>query len=361
MKRVVWIFGIVALLVLTSGVADAAEKKYCRIGRSPVNASQALAPGERAVALSEDMDVFMVQKGRPPVNCSLKSGEKIVVVEFVGGKTYVDRVLACGNPVLSQKDQSKIPWEGAKPAAEKAAAPPEKKEEVKQPTPAPAPAPQPAPAVPAVTPAPPPPPSKPKPTVLMFATPMHIYKGQTTQITWISQNADSADIQPAVGKVAASGSVTTPPLSGTTTFTVVASGNGETANASVTISASDLPCSARKSGWGAVLGGLAGAVVSVVAAFEPTTALAVSAGSALIGGYLDGQCIAPSDVTTGVAMGAAAGMVSHYENHPDPGVGPRGPQGPQGPQGPPGGTTGGPSIPPPIPPPTGPYGPPIIP
>ncbi|HEY6838657.1 MAG TPA: OmpA family protein, partial [Geobacteraceae bacterium] len=101
--------------------------------------------------------------------------------------------------------------------------------------PAPAPAPEPAPVVkPAPAPAPPPPPA---PMATLAVTPASLVKGQTTTLSWSSQNATSCTIQPEIGPVQPSGSMVVTPAADTA-YTITCTGAGgsttSTANATVT-------------------------------------------------------------------------------------------------------------------------------
>ena len=77
--------------------------------------------------------------------------------------------------------------------------------------------------------------SNPAPTIQFSATPSTITSGQSATLSWSSTNATSVDIEPGVGKVAASGSVTVSPTS-TTTYTAIATGAGGNTSASTIIS-----------------------------------------------------------------------------------------------------------------------------
>jgi hypothetical protein len=74
--------------------------------------------------------------------------------------------------------------------------------------------------------------------VLVFgceATPSTIRPGQSTTLAWTSVNADSVNIQPGVGPVAKTGTVSVMP-SATTTYTITATGNaGATSQCRVTV------------------------------------------------------------------------------------------------------------------------------
>jgi len=93
----------------------------------------------------------------------------------------------------------------------------------KQPPPPPPPPPE----------APPPPPA---PTANLTAEPATIEKGQSATLSWTSQNATDADIEPAVGKVQVTGSSTVTPDDSTTyVLTVKGAGGTQTASARVTV------------------------------------------------------------------------------------------------------------------------------
>ncbi|HVB33427.1 MAG TPA: peptidoglycan-associated lipoprotein Pal [Patescibacteria group bacterium] len=75
----------------------------------------------------------------------------------------------------------------------------------------------PAPTPPAAAPAP--------PTVKLSASPDFITQGQSSKLTWTSQNATNLDLQPSIGTVQASGSSTVTPNQ-STTYTITATGPG---------------------------------------------------------------------------------------------------------------------------------------
>ncbi len=313
MKR--WLMVVLVVCAFISNFAVAADKNYCRIGVDPFDTSQRVKENERTIPLPGDLPVYMIGRNSSG-NCWLKAGEVVVLNTAANGKEYLNRVLVCGNYVFSQS-KKKYVWdliEGDESASGQITEKP-----------------RPLPITPAVVVAPSQQPKSPKPTVVMFANPLNIYKGQATQLAWMSQNAERVVIQPAFSNVVAtSGSAASPALNATTTFIATAfNAQGESAIASVTVSAVDVPCSARKSGWGSTIGGLLGTGIGV-ATFNPWVALGGGTVGGLIGGYLDGSCIAPSDVTTGVALGAA-GMAT--VNTLDPPEGPKGDKGDTGPTG----------------------------
>lgn len=125
-----------------------------------------------------------------------------------------------------------------------------------------------------------------------------------------------------------------------------------------------LSCRERKTGWGSVIGGLVGAAAGILTK-NPWWALGGGTAGGIIGGYIDGGCIEPSDVTTGMAFGGTGMSATHILHHPKT-PGPQGPQGPQGqqgqpgPQGPPGQPVVNPQQPP-VPPPVQPGVPPVNP
>ncbi len=88
------------------------------------------------------------------------------------------------------------------------------------------------------TPAPPPPqaapPPPPSPTVTLTAEPSTVDKGTAVTLTWSSQNATDLDLQPAVGKVQASGSQSVTP-DDSTTYTITATGPGGTTSATARV------------------------------------------------------------------------------------------------------------------------------
>ncbi len=74
----------------------------------------------------------------------------------------------------------------------------------------------------------------PPPTVSLSLSPSSISTGETVVLTWSSTNAQSAAIEPGIGAVAPSGSISTSPVD-TTTYTIIASGPGGSATASATV------------------------------------------------------------------------------------------------------------------------------
>src|SRR3954471_9088036 len=88
---------------------------------------------------------------------------------------------------------------------------------------------------PAPTPAPPPPPP-PAPTASISANPATINAGQSTQLTWQTDNATDVSID-GVGKVQASGSQTVTPTD-STTYRLTASGPGGSQEATTRVTVS---------------------------------------------------------------------------------------------------------------------------
>ena len=89
---------------------------------------------------------------------------------------------------------------------------------------------------------PPPPPPRPAPTVVLTAEPTTVEKGQSVALNWSSQNATDLDLQPEVGKVQATGSLSVTPEE-STTYSLTATGPGgtQTATARVTVTAPPPP------------------------------------------------------------------------------------------------------------------------
>ena len=82
-------------------------------------------------------------------------------------------------------------------------------------------------------PPPPPPPPPPAPTASISANPSTINAGQSTQLTWTTENATDVSIE-GIGKVQASGSQTVTPTD-STTYRLAASGPGGTQEASTRV------------------------------------------------------------------------------------------------------------------------------
>ena len=74
-----------------------------------------------------------------------------------------------------------------------------------------------------------PPPPPPAPAATLSATPDSIEKGNSTTLTWTSQNATECDIQPGIGPVPPQGSRQITP-SDTTSYTITCKGEGGSAN-----------------------------------------------------------------------------------------------------------------------------------
>lgn len=77
----------------------------------------------------------------------------------------------------------------------------------------------------------------PAPTASLSSQPASITLGQSSTISWNSQNATSLDLEPGIGAVSAQGSVTVIPQQ-TTTYTLSATGSGGTIKATVTVTVS---------------------------------------------------------------------------------------------------------------------------
>ncbi len=80
----------------------------------------------------------------------------------------------------------------------------------------------------------------PAPTVSISANPVIIQAGQSTTLTWSTTHAESVTIDQGIGNVAANGSTTVAPTQDTT-YTIVATGPGGTATASVAVSVTESP------------------------------------------------------------------------------------------------------------------------
>jgi peptidoglycan-associated lipoprotein len=94
---------------------------------------------------------------------------------------------------------------------------------------------------------PPPPPPPPAPTASLSANPDAVQAGQSTQLTWRTENANEVTLE-GIGKVDANGSRTVTP-NASTTYRVVAKGPGGTqeATARVTVAAAPPPVAASAS------------------------------------------------------------------------------------------------------------------
>ena len=82
-------------------------------------------------------------------------------------------------------------------------------------------------------PPPPPPPPPPAPTASISANPSAVNAGQSTQLTWTTENATDVSIE-GVGKVQASGSQTVTPTD-STTYRLTATGPGGTQEATTRV------------------------------------------------------------------------------------------------------------------------------
>ena len=89
-----------------------------------------------------------------------------------------------------------------------------------------------------VTPPPPPPPA-PAPTVTLAASPNVIEQGQSTELTWQTQNADNITIE-GLGTVPASGSRTVTP-NDSITYTLTAKGQGGSGQATARVTVNPKP------------------------------------------------------------------------------------------------------------------------
>ena len=74
----------------------------------------------------------------------------------------------------------------------------------------------------------------PAPTVTLSAAPLEITKSESATLTWMSTNADTCIISPAIGSVDASGSIPVSPVE-TTTYEITATGAGGAATTSVAV------------------------------------------------------------------------------------------------------------------------------
>jgi len=83
-------------------------------------------------------------------------------------------------------------------------------------------------------------PPTPPPTVSITADPVSIRYGQSATLMWSSTNATSCDIEPGIGAVGPSGSISVSPTV-TTSYTITAIGAGGMATASVTITVAPPP------------------------------------------------------------------------------------------------------------------------
>lgn len=70
------------------------------------------------------------------------------------------------------------------------------------------------------------------------------------------------------------------------------------------VSSEQVPCVQRKSGWGSVIGGAVGFVGGLLTRNKVAAAI-LGGGGALIGGYIDGECIDPQDAMVALGWGIA--------------------------------------------------------
>jgi len=89
-------------------------------------------------------------------------------------------------------------------------------------------------------PPPPPPPAAARPTVTLSASPTTIQQGGSATLSWSSTDATQLSIAPDVGAVTAQGSTNVTP-SGSTTYTISASGPGGAAEASARVTVATPP------------------------------------------------------------------------------------------------------------------------
>jgi peptidoglycan-associated lipoprotein len=89
-------------------------------------------------------------------------------------------------------------------------------------------------------PPPPPPPPAAAPTVTLSADPTSINKGESSTLSWTSTNATSVSVAPEVGAVTAEGSTKVSPAD-STTYTIIATGPGGSANATARVTVNAPP------------------------------------------------------------------------------------------------------------------------
>ena len=77
-----------------------------------------------------------------------------------------------------------------------------------------------------------------QPTVSLSASSTSIYTGESAVLSWTSTHADSCVIEPSIGTVETTGSITVTPAV-TTTYTITATGTGRTAEATVKVTVGD--------------------------------------------------------------------------------------------------------------------------
>jgi peptidoglycan-associated lipoprotein len=90
----------------------------------------------------------------------------------------------------------------------------------------------------------PPPPPAPAPSATIAASPNDLPQGQSAQLTWQTENAQSISIS-GIGKVAAQGSTTVRPQS-STSYVLTATGPGGSKEASARVTVTPVPASAAK-------------------------------------------------------------------------------------------------------------------
>ena len=331
------------------GAATPKDLKPCVFGHDPMDQGRQLKEGEKFFALLEKTPIWS-RGGKSRGECMGQPGQSLAAKlmpdsDIVGKRKWqATWVYDCGNDIenpagyeiyfYDNEPKTEMP---PKPAPQLVCGEGTHQEG--------------AVCVPDKVVAPPSPPAQ-APQVKLRANPLVIYRGQQATLDWDSRYADKLYFKDG-GSANEMGSAVTVP-NATTTYVLVASGPGGENSASVTVTVLDPTCQMKKSGWGSIIGGLIGGGLGILSR-NPYIALAAGTGGALIGGYIDGGCITPSDATTGIATGGAAMSATHIIYHPktpgpqgpagkdgvpgakgDPGQSVTGPQGPPGPPGPPG-------------------------
>ncbi len=142
----------------------------------------------------------------------------------------------------------------------------------------------------------------PAPTASLSVSPAEISAGETVVLSWSSTYAQSAAIEPGIGPVAVSGTVSTTPLA-STTYTLTVVGAGGSATASATVSVRSAPVASLTAAAASIpLGGsttLSWSVAGATAAYiEPELGAVPAQGSAVV---------SPSATTTYALTASGAG------------------------------------------------------
>ncbi|MCG2699112.1 hypothetical protein L6251_01685, partial [Candidatus Parcubacteria bacterium] len=96
-----WIAFLFFLFLLTLLNAEAAEKKYLKIGADPLQLERPLGSGEKFFSLSKD--TFIVSKGKKKISRGwVHAGEVVAVKKNPDGRWKAVWIKRCGNEILNE-------------------------------------------------------------------------------------------------------------------------------------------------------------------------------------------------------------------------------------------------------------------